>query len=368
MKTQVRTLAPAFFSKAFWNAREIATSRECRSPELKEVAMKRHAGGPALASLAMALLVSLAPVQQAHAQAQKAHALPDGYVNFIVPVAPAGGTDLTFRALAQATTKHLDRNIVVLNLPGAGGAVGLAQAAIKPANGLTVNSYTSEIFTLPIFQPLNFSAKDFRPIILVNEDPACLVVSADSKLNTLEAFIAEAKARPGRISVGNSGFGNIWHVSASAFAKRAGIELLQIPYNGAALTVQAVLGGHIEAFVASPPEVATQVQAGKMKVLAVMGDKRSASFPDVPTLKEKGIDLSIGTWRGISAPAGTPDEAVRILHDAFAKGMQEKSFIDFMNSRGLTIRYMSTKELTEFAARERPLYEALATEIKNSKQ
>lgn len=320
-----------------------------------------------ITSAALALLASVALLQPAHAQAQKA-ALPEGNITFIIPVAPAGGTDLTFRALMEATRKHLDKTIVVLNLPGAGGAVGLAQAAIKTPNGLNLNSYTSEIFTLPVFQPLTFSGKDFRPIIMVNEDPACLVVAADSKLNTLEEFIAEAKARPGRISVGNSGFGNIWHLSSEAFAKKAGIELLQIPYNGAALTVQAVMGGHIEAFVASPPEVAEQVKGGKMKILAVMSDKRNASFPNVPTLKEKGIDLSIGTWRAIGAPAGTPDEAVKVLHDAFAKGMQEKSFVDFMNGRGLTIRYMGTKELTEFAARERPIYEALAAEVKKSQK
>jgi tripartite-type tricarboxylate transporter receptor subunit TctC len=157
-------------------------------------------------------------------------------------------------------------------------------------------------------------------------------------------------------------------VSASAFAKKAGIELLQVPYNGAAMTIQAVLGGHIQAFVASPPEVAQQVEAGKMKILAVMGEKRSATFPNVPTLKEKGIDLAIGTWRGVSVPAATPDATVKLLHDAFAQGMQEKSFLDFMNSRGLTIRYMSTKEFTDFAAHEKPIYEALATEIKNAKQ
>jgi tripartite-type tricarboxylate transporter receptor subunit TctC len=328
--------------------------------------MKRDVRRQVISGAALALLVTFAPLQLAHAQAKPA--LPEGNVNFIIPVAPAGGTDLTFRALTEATRKHLDRTVVVLNLPGAGGAVGLAQAAIKPATGLNINSYTSEIFTLPVFQPLTFSGKDFRPIILVNEDPACLVVAADSKINSLEAFIADAKARPGRLSVGNSGFGNIWHLSAAAFAKKAGVELNQIPYNGSAPTVQAVLGGHIEAFVASPPEVASQVEAGKLKILAVMSDKRNAKFPDVPTLKEKGIDLAIGTWRAIGAPAGTPDEAVKVLHDAFAKGMQEKSFTDFMNSRGLTIRYMNTREITEFAAHERPFYEALAAEIKKTQK
>lgn len=300
--------------------------------------------------------------------AHAADALPEGNVNFIIPVAVGGGTDMTFRALAEAAKPHLSRNIVIVNLPGAGGAVGLAQAATKPPNGLNLNSYTSEIFTLPIFAPAPFSGKDFRPIILVNEDPACLVVPADSKYGTLEAFIAEAKARPGKLSVGNSGFGNIWHLSASALAKKAGIELLQIPYAGAAPTVQAVLGGHIEAFVASPPEVAPQVAGGKLKILAVMADARNAAFPNVPTLKEKGIDLSIGTWRAIGAPAGTPDEAVKALHDAFAKGMGEKAFVEFMNQRGLTIRYMSTKELSDFVARVRPEFEALATEVAKTKQ
>ena len=328
----------------------------------------RYTRRTALAA-AMAGVVTLVPAQQALAQAQSA--LPEGNINFIIPVAPGGGTDNTFRALSEATRKHLpgDRAIVVLNLTGAGGAVGLGQAATKPGNGLNINSYTSEIFTLPVFQDgLTFSGKDFRPIILVNEDPACIVVSADSKLNTIEAFIAAAKANPGTLSLGNSGFGNIWHLSAAAFTKKAGIDVNHIPYTGAAPTVQALLGGHIQAFVASPPEVAQYVEGGKMKILAVMSDKRNAKFPDVPTLKEKGIDLSIGTWRAIGAPARTSDEAVKVLHDAFAKGMQEQSFIDFMNTRGLTIRYMSTKELTDFVARERPFYEALATEVAKTKQ
>lgn len=327
--------------------------------------MNKSGKRAAIAAMMVSMGLSLAVSTSATAQPA---ALPDGNVNFIIPVAAGGGTDSTFRALAEATKQHLGKTIVVVNLPGAGGTIGFSQAMSKPANGLNINSYTVEIFTLPIFQKAPFSGKDFRPIILVNEDPACLVVSAESKLGSLDEFIAAAKKAPGKISVGNSGFGNIWHISASAFAKKAGIELRQIPYDGAAPTVQAVLGGHIEAFVASPPEVASQVEAGKLRILAVMSDKRVAKFPDVPTLKEKGIDLSIGTWRAIGAPTATPDTAVSALHDAFAKGMQEKSFVDFMNGRGLTIRYMNTKDITDFVARETPFYEALATEIKASKK
>jgi tripartite-type tricarboxylate transporter receptor subunit TctC len=275
---------------------------------------------------------------------------------------------MTFRALAEAAKPHLNRTVVVVNTPGAGGAIGLTQAAQKPGNGLNVNSYTSEIFTLPQFAPTHFSGKDFRPIILVNEDPACLVVPAESKLDTIEKFIAEAKANPGRVSIGNSGFGNIWHLSAAAFAKKAGLDLLQIPYTGAAPTVQAALSNQIAAFVASPPEVASQVQGGKLKIIAVMSDKRSASFPEVPTLKEKGIDLVIGTWRAVGAPASTPDELVKVLHDGFARGMKEKSFVDFMAQRGLTVRYLSTKDLVDFVNRERPFYESLAAEVAKTRQ
>ncbi|MDI3383627.1 tripartite tricarboxylate transporter substrate binding protein [Xenophilus aerolatus] len=321
-----------------------------------------------IANAAMALAAGAGAASTHPVFAQTATHLPEGIVNFILPVAPGGGTDLTFRALAEATKGHLNRTIIVLNQPGAGNAVGLTSAASKAANGLWLVSYTSEIFTLPIFQPVKFSAKDFKPVILVNEDPACLIVPADSKLNTIEAFVAAAKAKPGGLTVGNSGFGNIWHISAAAFAEKAGISVLQVPYSGAAPTVQAILSSQIDAMVASPPEVASYVEGGKMKILAVMADKRSAAFPNVPTLKEKGIDVAIGTWRGIGVPAGTPDAAVKELHDAFAKGMQERSFIDFMNSRGLAIRYMPTQQFADFAARERPGFEALATQIQKTKQ
>jgi tripartite-type tricarboxylate transporter receptor subunit TctC len=353
------------FARTFTSLFASLARPRCQPPQ--ERVTSKRAETPLVASLTMALLVTVLPAKQADAQGRTSAALPDGHVSFIVPVAAGGGTDLTFRALAEAAKPHLGRTVVVLNVPGAGNAVGLIQAANKPANGLNLSSYTSEIFTLPVFQPVKFSAKDFRPVILVNEDPACLVVPANSKLDSLDAFIAEAKARPGKVSVGNSGFGNIWHLSAAAFEKKANIELLHVPYNGASPALQAVLGGHIDAFVASPPEVATYVQAGKLKIVAVMADKRSATFPDVPTLKEKGIDLAIGTWRGIGVPAGTPDEIVKTLHDAFAKGVREKSFVDFMNSRGLAIHYMSTKEFTDFVEHERPMYEALAARVNKTK-
>jgi tripartite-type tricarboxylate transporter receptor subunit TctC len=302
------------------------------------------------------------------AGSEKEFAFPNGDIMDIVPVAAGGGTDMAHRALAEAAEEFLDKNVNVVNITGAGGSVGFSQASTKKGDGLTIHSYTSEIFTLPIFQETSFTPDDFKPFILMNEDPASIVVPADSKYMTLEDFIEAAKASPGKISVGNSGFGNIWHLSASAFAKEAGIEIKQVPFDGSAPTLQAALGGHIDAFVASPPEVAGQVEAGTLRVLAVMADERSEKFSDVPTLKEKGIDLSIGTWRGLGVPAETPDAAVKLLHDAFAKGVESEKFKSFMKERGMNIRYMSTEELTKFVDEQRPVFEELAKEVAASKE
>lgn len=296
------------------------------------------------------------------------YTLPNGDITDIVPVAAGGGTDLTHRALAEVAQEHLDKNINVVNVTGAGGSVGFSQVATKKGDGLTIHSYTSEIFTLPVFQETSFSPDNFKPFILMSEDPAAIVVPKDSKYETLEDFVDAAEADPGNISIGNSGFGNIWHLSAAAFSKEAGIELKHVPFDGAAPTLQAALGGHIDAFVASPPEVAGQVEAGELRILAVMSDERSEKFSDVPTLKEKGIDLSIGTWRGLGVPSETPTEAMKILHDAFAKAIESDEFKSFMEERGMNIRYMNTEEFTNFVEEQRPTFEALAKEVAATKE
>lgn len=194
------------------------------------------------------------------------------------------------------------------------------------------------------------------------------MVPTSSPYKTLEEFIEAAKNNPGKLSIGNSGFGNIWHISTSALAVKTGIDVKQIPHDGGAPTVQAALGGHIDAFVASPPEVAQQVEAGELRILAVMADERVKQFPDVPTLKEKNIDLSIGTWRGFAVPKGTPKEAIQALHDAFAKGVETDSFKQFMESKGFGIKYMNTEQFQKFIEEQKPQFEELAKTIQESKK
>ncbi|MFS0774949.1 tripartite tricarboxylate transporter substrate binding protein [Neobacillus sp. 3P2-tot-E-2] len=297
---------------------------------------------------------------------EEAATLPNGDVNFLIPVAAGGGTDLTWRTLSQEVEKILDKNVVVVNKPGAGGSIGFGEAANYEPNGLNVHSYTSEIFTLPILQETSFSPDDFKPVLLANFDPASIVVPADSPFKTIEEFVAAAKKNPGKISLGNSGFGNIWHLSAFAFEESAGVSFNHVPFEGSAPTVNAAMGGHIQAFISSPPEVSSQVTAGKLRILAVMSDERLDKFPDVPTLKEKDIDVSIGTWRGFGVPKDTPDEAVKILQDAYAEAMKTDTFINFMNERGQGIQYMNTENFTKFVEEQRPIFEELAKKVKAS--
>ncbi|WP_035711285.1 tripartite tricarboxylate transporter substrate binding protein [Salibacterium aidingense] len=289
--------------------------------------------------------------------------LPEGDIQTMIPVAEGGGTDTTHRGLADIVEEYLDRNVVVNNVTGSGGSVGFSEAANYEGDGSHLFSYTSEIFTLPIYQEnTGFKPEDFKPLLNISHDPAAIVVSADSEYETLDDFIQAAEENPGQISIGNSGFGNIWHLSATAFEKEAGIEFKQVPYDGAAETVQATLGGHIDSFVASPPEVASQVEAGELRILATMAEERSEHFPDVPTLSENDIEISIGTWRGLGVPSDTPNEIVTKLEEAYSQAINSEEFEQFMDEQGMNIRFMNNEDFTEFVENERPRFEQLAQE------
>lgn len=260
---------------------------------------------------------------------------PTKSVELIVPYSAGGGTDAVARALADSTKDHLGQPVAVVNKTGGGGAVGMTEGAKAKADGYKVTMVTVELTTLPNLGLAAISYEDFTPIAQINSDPAAVTVKADAPWNTIEEFINYAKENPGEVKIGNSGTGAIWHLAAAALEKKAETKFNHVPFEGAAPAVTSLLGGHIQAVTVSPAEVASQVESGQLKVLGVMADERLESMPDVPTLKEKGIDLSIGTWRGLAVPKETPEDVVNKLTEAFTAGAQEQSFIDFMAKAGL---------------------------------
>jgi tripartite-type tricarboxylate transporter receptor subunit TctC len=175
------------------------------------------------------------------------------------------------------------------------------------------------------------------PIAKLNGDPAVLVVRGDAPFTTVEQFIEASKKPESNIRIGNAGNGSMWHLAAVALADKGGATLNHIPFAGGNPAIQSLLGGHIDAVIASAPEVAANVQAGKLRALGVMSSKRIKGFEQVPTMKERNFDLVLGTWRGLAVPKGTPPEVINVLKAMTAKTMQEASLREIMEKQNFSV-------------------------------
>ena len=250
-------------------------------------------------------------------------AYPTRPIDLIVPAGAGGGTDVLARAFSEAARKHLPQPITVINRPGASGMIGHGEMINAKPDGYKLAIVFAEIVIVPHLGQTKLSYEDFVPIARLNADPAAITVRADAPWNTIEEFLAASKAKPGELKMGNSGPGSIWHLAHAALEEKVGVKYIPVPFSGAAPAVLSLLGGHVDAVAVSPGEVAAHVSEGKLKTLAVMADRRVKGFDNVPTLKERGIDLSIGTWRGLGAPKGTPPEVLAVLADATRKSAEE---------------------------------------------
>ena len=164
--------------------------------------------------------------------------------------------------------------------------------------------------------------------------------------------------------IGNAGQGSMWHLAAAALGEKSGAKLNHIPYGGGAPAILALLGGHIEAVIASSPEVAANVGAGKLKALGVMSEKRAKGFENVPTFKERNYDLVLGTWRGLAVPKNTPTDVVNVLKVAVAKTMQEPSLREIMEKQNFTTdTYEDTAAFEASMARESAAIKLIASKI-----
>lgn len=275
-----------------------------------------------------------------------ASSYPEKNISIIVPYAAGGGTDTVVRQLAELAKEELGTSISVQNVEGGGGAVGMQQGAKAKADGYTVTTTTVELLTLPNLNLAQFTYDDFEPIALLNGDPAAITVQADSPYNTIEEFLAAADSKT--FKIGNSGTGAIWHLAAAALAGETGKKFNYVPFEGAAPAVTALLGGHIDAVSVSTAEVMNQVKAGELKVLAVMTDERLESLPDVPTFKEKNIDVQIGTWRALSVPKDTPKEIVDVLEEKFGIVAQSAEFKEQLVKLNFGPKYLNSADTIEY--------------------
>ncbi len=301
-----------------------------------------------------ALLASLAAVGQAPAAPY-----PDHPVELVVPSAAGGGTDTVARAFSEAMRKYLPQPLTVVNKPGASGAIGMTEVARAKPDGYKLGIIIAEAVIVPHLGPTTLDAAQLVPIARLNADPSAITVKADSRWNTIEAFLAFAAAHPGEVQVGNSGPGSIWHLAATALEDKAQVKFNHVPFSGAAPALVALMGGHIDAVAVSPAEVSAYVAAGKMKTLAVMAEHRVRGVENAPTLRERGIDLSIGTWRGLAAPKGTPPEVLEVLADASRKAVADPVFVAALHRQNLGIAYADAAAFKAMIAADNAVMKAL---------
>ena len=300
-------------------------------------------------ALAAGLLVAAA------LQAQEYPAKP---VSMIAPFPPGGVADIVGRPLAAAMEKTLKQPVLVVNRPGAGGAVGMGVAAKAAPDGYTILIALSSISIFPVSDPLNgrpapYQLADFAPIALVTADPTILVVSADGPYRTIQDLVASARAYPGKINYSSSGVYGTLHVAMEMFANAAGIKLFHVPYQGGGPAAAALLGHQVHALASGPGPVAGQIKAGKMRALAGWGDKRLASMPDLPTFKELGYkDVEFYIWSGVFAPAATPPAVQAKIRDAVRVAAGDPAFRAAMEKAESPILYLDAPQFRDFLARD----------------
>ncbi|PZQ02944.1 MAG: ABC transporter substrate-binding protein [Variovorax paradoxus] len=289
-----------------------------------------------------------------------AQAYPNKPIELIVPFAAGGGTDVLARALAEAARPHLGQSLIVVNRAGASGGVGWAELLNARPDGYKLAIITVEITMIPHMGVVKFSADDVLPIARLNADPATIAVRTEAPYKTVEEFLAAARKAPGDLRVGNAGPGSLGHLAAAALEDKAGVQLNHVPFRGANPAVLDLLGGHIDAVAVTPVEVATYVQAGKIRPLAVMADKRiAAGWEQVPTLKERGIDLLVGGWRGLAAPKGTPPEALAVLREAMARTLREPALRETMAKQNMGEGYLDEANFKSLIARDNATFREL---------
>jgi tripartite-type tricarboxylate transporter receptor subunit TctC len=279
---------------------------------------------------------------------------PTKPITMIVAFPPGGVAELVGRPLAASMEKTLGQPVIILNRPGAGGAVGTTVAAKAAPDGYTILMTLSSISIFPVSDPLEgkpvpYQLSDFMPIALVTADPTVLVVRADSPYKTVQDFVAAAKANPGKINYSSSGVYGTLHVAMEMFAGAAGIELFHIPYQGGGPAVTALLGGQVQALASGPAAAVGQIKGGKMRALAGWGAKRLALMPELPTFRELGYqDVEFYIWSGVVAPAAVPPSVQHKLRAAVRAAVADPQFIAAMAKVSTPISYLDAPEFKDF--------------------
>ena len=279
----------------------------------------------------------------------QAQAFPARPIRYICPWPAGGSTDGVIRAIAESAAKILGQQIIVDNKGGAGGMLGANELVNAKPDGYTLSQLPHGVFRIPHMQKVQFDTlKDFTWIACLTGYTFGLVVPADSPIKSIKDLVAYAKASPGKFTYGSTGIGTSPHLAVEEFAQRAGIQLTHIPFKGNADNMQAVLGGHVMG-ASDATGWGPHVDAGKLRLLATYGSKRTQRWPNVPTLDELGYQTVSDSPFGVCGPKGMDPAVVRTLHDAFKKTLDDPAVIATFDKYDQTVIYKGTEAYTQWA-------------------
>ena len=282
-----------------------------------------------------ALLLLAAPLSMAQAW-------PARPIRLVVPFPPGGLIDNMARLVGSRLAQELGQPVVIDNKPGAGGNVGAAEAARAPADGYTLLMASPALTISPaIYKNLPYQPSQLAPVALLGRVPNVLLVNPASGIGKVQDLVGRAKAKPGQLNYASNGNGTSLHLSAELFKRRSETFITHVPYRGAAAAITALLSGEVDMMFDNLPSAIGQIQAGKLRALAVTTAQRSTALPDVPTLAEAGMDgFNVSAWFGVAAPAGLPAPVATRLADALQKVVQQPEVAAAMQRQGADPAFM----------------------------
>ena len=284
---------------------------------------------------------------------------PTKPVAMVVPFPAGGAMDQTARALSESSKSHFKQPFTIQNRAGAAGTVGASEAVSAQPDGYTIAMNAVAVMAVqPHLTDVSYKLPpdDYQPIIKVVDNPILVAVRQDAPWKSAQELLAHAKANPGQIRAAIPGIGTILHINLELLKEQAGVNITHVPTAGGAESMPALLGGHVEAVIAHPAEVVGHVQAGTVRVLGVFQPQRNPLFPEAPTFKELGYDITNAVYYFTMAPKGTSKEIVQSLHDSFKKAIDEESFARFAQEKGFGLDAKGPDALTEQLRKDYAFY------------
>jgi len=295
-----------------------------------------------------------------------ADTFPKRPIRLIVPFSPGGGTDITARILSKPLGEALGTTIVVDNRPGAGTIIGTGIAIKAEADGYTLFLGTISVAVNPaIYKKLPYDVqKDLAPISRVSSQPSIVVVHPSFPAKTIREFLPMARAKPDAYNFGSPGFGTAGHLASELLWQKVGAKLVHIPFKGTGPALNALLGNQITIYMSSLASALPHIEQNRLRAFAVSTTKRAGPLPNIPTLKEEGVDFEYGPWYGLFAPIKTPKNIIDQINKATLNALKSPELLHLFEKQGLLATPSSPQEFVDYIASEKEKWAVAAKTAK----